>query len=102
MQVKVFHYNDDVLTIRPPVDGNVVPTVEAAVQMFRGDLTQEHSFGRDPLAADISKADAREREFTKYFPSFKVLFNEIANTNYNPFQDAVLYFLRLTDYLART
>ena len=63
--------------------------------MLRGDLTQEHFFGRDPLAADISKADAREREFTKYFQSFKVLFNEIANTNYNPFQDAVLYFLRL-------
>ena len=78
-----------------------MPTVEAAVQMFRGDLTQEHFFGRDPLAANISKADAREREFTKYFPSFKVLFNEIANTNYNPFQDAVLYFLRLTLYLAR-
>ena len=68
--------------------------------MFRGDLTQEHFFGREPLAANISKADAREREFAKYCPSFKLSLNEIANTNYNPFQDAVLYFLTLTDYLA--
>ena len=78
---------------------NVIPTVQAAVQMFSGTLTPEQIFGRDPLAPHVTKADARQREFKKYYPSFEVLFNEIANTNYAPFQDAVLYYLRLTNYL---
>ena len=75
---------------------NVIPTVQAAVQMFRGTLTPEQTFGRDPY---VIKTDARQREFKKYYPNFEVLFNEIANTNYVPFQDAILYYLRLTNYL---
>ena len=68
-----------------------IPTVQAAVQMFSGMLTPERTFGRDPLAPYVTKSDARQREFKKYSPSFEVLFNEIANINYAPFQDAVLY-----------
>lgn len=82
------------------VDVNVTPTVQAAEQMFSCTLTPEQTFGRDPLAPYVTKTDARQREFKKYFPSFVVLFNEIANTNYTPLQDAVLYYLRLTNYLA--
>lgn len=78
---------------------NVIPTVQAAVQMFSGRLTPEQTFGRDPLAPYVTKTDARQREFKKYYPSFEVLFNEIANTNFAPFQDALLYYLRLTNYL---
>ena len=81
---------------------NVIPTVQAAVQMFSGTLTPEQTFGRDPLAPHVTKTDAREREFKKYFPSFVALFNEIANTNCTPLQDAILYYLRLTNYLARS
>ena len=82
------------------IDPSIVPTVQTAVQMFSGTLTPEQTFGRDPLAHDVTKADARDNEFRKYFPSFVVLFNEIANANYNPFKEAVLYYLRLTNYLA--
>ena len=64
---------------------NVIPTVQAAVQMFSGTLTPEQTFGRDPLAPHVTKTDAREREFKKYFPSFIVLFNEIAKYKSYPF-----------------
>ena len=80
---------------------NVIPTVQAAVQMFSGTLTPEQTFGRDPLAPHVSKTDVvRQRDFKKYFPSFVVLFNEIANANCTFFQDAILYYLRLTNYFS--
>ena len=65
--------------------------------MFSGMLTPEQTFGRDSLVPYVTKTDAKQREFKKYSPSFKVLFNEIANTNYAPFQDGVLHYLRLTN-----
>ena len=78
---------------------NILPTVKAAVQMFSGTLTPEQTFGRVPLAPCVSKTDVvRQRDFKKYFPSFVVLFNEIANANCTFFQDAILYYLRLTNY----
>ena len=56
--------------------------------MFSGTLTPEQTF------------DVRQRDFKKYFPSFVVLFNEIANANCTFFQDAILYYLRMTNYFS--
>ena len=64
--------------------------------MFSGTLTPEQTFGRDPLAPHVSKTDVRQRDFKKYFPSFVVLFNEIANARCHTVlsKDDELFFAR--------
>ena len=84
-----------------PVDENTIPTVQAAVQMFRGNLTAEQTFGRDPLNELWAKKHAREAEFKKHFPRFDLIFQAIANGNYALLRDAILYHINLTKYLSR-
>ena len=60
VQIKVSHTGQCTNNKASPVDGNVVRTVQEALQLFDGDLKPEHSFGRDHLAGDVSKVDARQ------------------------------------------
>lgn len=50
------------------ISRNIVPTVQAAVQMDSGTLTREQTFGTDPLEQHSAKKTFRETEFRKHFP----------------------------------
>lgn len=83
------------------INRNTVPTVQAAVQMYRGTLTTEQTFGIDPLEQQLAKKGVRETEFKKHFPRFNVIFQAIANGNYGFLRDAISYYIQLTKYLSR-
>lgn len=80
---------------------NIVPTVQAAVQMYSGTLNTEQTFGIDPLEQQLEKKDVRQTEFKNYFPRFDVIFQAIANGNYVFFRDAISYYTQLTKHLSR-
>ena len=54
----------------PPINQNIVPTVQVAVQMYSGTLTTEQTFGIDPLEQQLAKKDIRNTAFKNYFPTF--------------------------------
>ena len=59
------------------VDATVVPNVDEAVQMYTdacagGTITQECSFGIDPLAADENLKSRREEHFSQMIGSLPV------------------------------
>jgi len=75
--------------------------VQEAVQMFRGNLTPEPTFGTDPLKEQSAKKTSRDNEFKKHFPRFDLIFQATANENYTLFRAAILYYINLTKYLSR-
>ena len=82
------------------IDASIVPTSQAAVQMYNGTLTIEQQFGIDTLGQQPAKKDAREREFRRHFPRVDTIFHAIVNDNHALFRNAILYYIQLTRYLS--
>lgn len=84
------------------ISSDLIPSANAAVEMYHssgGHLQLENSFAADPLAQLPQKVLKRDREFAKYFPSLHEIFHKVSNGDYEPFKNALLYYIRLTYFL---
>ena len=81
------------------VRNNVLPNSAQAIQMFEangGHLTEDSSFGIDPLANDMEKFQIRETVFGTKYPSFDPVFHNLVNGNDALFQNALKFFVDIT------
>uniref|UniRef100_A0A914VGW3 Uncharacterized protein n=1 Tax=Plectus sambesii TaxID=2011161 RepID=A0A914VGW3_9BILA len=86
-----------------PVPDDALPSVDRAVTMYRdkgGHLTDEHTFGVDPLENNVLLKAFRDQcfwfEIETTYKGLTELANNVANHNYMPFQYALLRFIQLT------
>ena len=73
--------------------------LDNAVPLYRqagGTLTEDYSFGFDPLASNPRLVQQREEEFLRENPSFDEIYNNVVNGNGFLFQQALLSFLHKT------
>ena len=63
--------------------------------MYSGRITEESSFGEDPLQGREAKKDERNAVFSQNF-SIANIYREIVNSRSESFKDAVIFFINLT------
>jgi len=85
------------------VNPALIPTSVQAVEIYRrvhnGRITEESSFGVDPLEQNLVAYNIRTRNFDAQF-DLKILFSEVANEQSINFERAILYFIAETKRLA--
>ena len=87
------------------INTHLLPTSAHAVQQYRvsgGTISDNSPFGHDPLAMDPRKMQIRDEAFKGRYPSFEVLFHNIANSNPTPFRDALKFYIDVTFRLSRS
>ena len=77
------------------VDPTLLPSVEQAVQMYPGAISEPCSFGVDPLETNISKKTIRLESFCSRY-SFQTLFSEVSNGCGSSFASALLFLIDTT------
>ena len=85
------------------VDVTLIPNVDEAVQMYTdagGTITQECSFGIDPLAAHQNLKNRREAHFSQMIGSFTGVYNNVISGDGSLLQSAILLFFNTTTELA--
>ena len=65
-----------------------------------GTITQECSFGIDPLAADENLKHRREEHFSQMIGSFTGVYNNVISGDGSLLQSAILLFFNTTSELA--
>ena len=81
----------------------LIPNVDEAVQMYTdagGTITQECSFGIDPLAAHQNLKNRREAHFSQMIGSFTGVYNNVISGDGSLLQSAILLFFNTTTELA--
>lgn len=58
-------------------------------------LTRISSFRSDPFLSEADKVRA-EQHFSQYYPDLAVVFDNVANYNYVPFKQALIYLINVT------
>lgn len=87
-----------------PIARNNFPEEQEAKDLYEyihnGTITQFPKFGQDPLEGIIERQTIRENSFTERF-DVKHLFDSIVNDVTIPFENAIMYFIELTNRLSR-
>lgn len=84
------------------VPPHLVPSAQDAFDMYQasgGQLQLESSFGQDPLANNSQKVNTRNKQFSRFFPSFQDIFHDVVHGNVESFRSGLLYYIRLTEML---
>ena len=61
---------------------SLLPSADGIAQQYRnsgGHITDARLFGLDPIADDVHKCFIRMSTFTEYYPSFDMIFHQVAN-----------------------
>ena len=65
------------------------------------DLTEPHTFGRDPLAGDDDLLQQRDREFTQRCPlTYANIFSSLVSGDGGPLRDALETYIAITENLS--
>ena len=86
------------------IQANLLPSPSEAVRLHQnqgGRLSEEHSFGRDPLEGFLQLQRLRERDFFTLNPPMIIIFQDVLHGNGRLFRLAVQNFIRLTSLFAR-
>ena len=82
---------------------SLLPSAEGIAQQYRnsgGHVTDAIMFGLDPIANNVHKCFIRMSTFTEYYPSFDMIFHQVANGNDVIFQEALIFFIDVTHRLS--
>ena len=85
------------------VRDGVIPSVDAAVAMYEtsgGHLSQDSSFGVDPLSQYPREQSYRIRDFRIRYSSFEVLYCNVVSGSGEEYKRAIIYFQYLTQQYA--
>ena len=86
-----------------PLNENQLPNGANAKNIYentyRGRLTEEHGFGRDPLELSEQLKRQRTTQFSSRYNAAE-LFRACVNNQPRNFQNAIIYFINLTTTLA--
>lgn len=86
------------------IDQTLLPTPSMATASYEhggGHITAPRPYGEDPLAADGSKRDIREKAFHQRF-SFENIFESAVNGNSTPFENAFLFYVDVSFRLSHS
>ena len=84
------------MAISAYVPASVLPSTSEAVRLHGGHLSEERSFGRDPLDGFPQLQRLRERDFFTLNPHMTV-FQDVLHGNGVLFKAAVQHFIRLAN-----
>lgn len=73
----------------------VIPSTNQAITLHHGRLSEEHTFGKDPLQGPHLQ-NLREHDFYLKYPNMQTIFNDILHGNGTVFRQAIKYFIQLT------
>ncbi|XP_032228384.2 uncharacterized protein LOC116611877 [Nematostella vectensis] len=82
---------------------SIIPSVEEAIRMYRqagGSITEDCSFGVDPLLNHNVHLQRRNARFFQNNPSFHCIFQNIVNGDGSLMESAILSYLDLTKTLS--
>ncbi len=77
---------------------SLLPSVHEAVQLYReagGGITNEHTFGIDPLSGNLEMQKIRQDSVLQHY-DFNPMFHQLVNGNDSLFKEALLYFVDVT------
>ncbi|XP_057290186.1 uncharacterized protein LOC130612862 [Hydractinia symbiolongicarpus] len=87
-----------------PLSVEELPPKHEAVQLYeqvyRGTLSEEHTFGQDPLAERQQKLEERDQSFFQHF-SVEEIFSECVNERPQMLREAILFYINKTVTLAQ-
>lgn len=73
--------------------------MELYERTYTGRLTEEHSFGVDPLSESFVLFEERENQFSQNF-SVETIFKECVHGRHQQFHQAILFFINITSDLS--
>lgn len=79
----------------------LLPTVEEAVELYPGNISEPCSFGVDPLESSILKKNIRYESFCSRY-SFQSLFSQVSNGCGSSFAKALIFLIDITYRLSCT
>ena len=83
------------------IDPTFLPTVEEAVGLYPGTISESCSFGMDPLESNSLKQKMRYESFCSRY-SFESLFTAATNGCGSLFAGALIFFIDITYRLSHT
>ena len=80
-----------------------LPSPAEAISLYQeGQISDEASFGEDPLYGDLNKSNIRQQSFSMPYPSFDPIFYQLVNSDVSLFTNGLKFFIDITYRLSRT
>lgn len=80
------------------MNGQLIPSLSEALHLYRtagGLITEECSFGIDPLHTNPDKQNIRHAAFLNIY-QFSNIFGNVVQGDGSTFKDAILFFVNIT------
>ena len=81
-----------------------LPSPAEAIRLYEEgrQISDEASFGEDPLYGDVNKSTIRQQSFSTSYPSFDPIFHQLVNSDASLFTNGWKFFVDITYRLSRT